>query len=116
MDFFKDDLDFSTFKAKTPLRVIIVGAGIGGLTVAIGLKRTGHDPVLLEQVKEIAEVGAGIQMAPNASRIIGRLGFLDEIVKHMNFLESNSLRRWANDEELGGTKMMPEVCKISDSP
>jgi len=108
MNTFKDDLDWS-FKAVQPLKVIIVGAGIAGLASAIGLKKAGHDVVLLEQVHEIAEVGAGIQMAPNAARIMGRFGFLDKIMEKANVLEQNSLRRWKDDSELGNAPLMPSV-------
>jgi salicylate hydroxylase len=80
MNTFKDDLEWS-FYAHTPLKVIIVGGGIAGLTTAIGLKRAGHDVTILEQVRGIAEVGVGIQMAPNAARIMGRFGLLEKIME-----------------------------------
>lgn len=107
MDSYKDT--FITPEAKQPLKIIIVGAGIGGLTAALGLKKAGHNVVLLEQVHEIAEVGAGIQVAPNASRILGRLGLLEKVMEKSNLLEKNSLRRYANNAELGSAPLMPEV-------
>lgn len=55
-------------KPEKQLKVIIVGAGIAGLVAGIGLKQSGHNVTILEQVQEIAEVGAGIQMAPNNMR------------------------------------------------
>jgi salicylate hydroxylase len=63
--------------ASTPLRCVIVGAGLGGLSAAIGLRRVGHEVVVLEQAPELGEVGAGIQMAPNASRLLGAWGVVD---------------------------------------
>jgi salicylate hydroxylase len=101
---------FNITKAKHPFKVIVVGAGIGGLAAALGLKKAGHDVVLLEQVHEIAEVGAGIQIAPNASRILGRLGLLEKVMENANVLEKNSLRRYANNAELGTAPLMPGVC------
>ena len=80
-----------------------------GAECMTGLKRSGHDVVILEQVPEIAEVGAGIQMAPNAARILGRLGLLGQIMKEANILEMNSLRRYANNAELGTAPLMPKV-------
>jgi salicylate hydroxylase len=80
MNTFKDDLKWS-LRAHTPLKVIIVGGGIAGLAAAIGLKHAGHDVSILEQVRETAEVGAGIQMAPNAARIMGRFGLLEKIME-----------------------------------
>ncbi|MCJ1296143.1 hypothetical protein MMC34_007708 [Xylographa carneopallida] len=108
MEYFKDDLKWQR-RAEESLRILVVGAGIGGLAVAIGLKQCGHDVIILEQVPHIAEVGAGIQMAPNAARILGRFGILDKVMEKANVLEKNSLRRYANDEELGTAPLMPEV-------
>jgi len=78
-----------------------------------GLKRAGHTPIILERVKEIAEVGAGIQLAPNNMRILGRFGVLPELMKYTNLLERNSLRRWKDNEELGTAPLMPDVCGCS---
>lgn len=113
MENFQDDFSWS-FTAKKPLRVIIVGAGIAGLSVALGLNKAGHEVLILERVHEIMEVGAGIQVAPNAARILGRLGLLDQVMDKANVLEKNSLRRYANNQELGTAPLMPEVCLILD--
>ena len=55
-------------------RVLVVGAGIGGLTTAIALRRVGIDVVVLEQAPELREVGAGISLWPNAILALRRLG------------------------------------------
>ena len=108
MDTFQDNFDWS-FKAKRPFKVIVVGAGIGGLAAALGLEKAGHQVLILERAHEIAEVGAGIQVAPNAARILSRLGLLDEVMQKANVLESNSLRRYANNAELRTAPLMPEL-------
>lgn len=100
-------------RAAKPLDIIIVGAGIAGLSTAIGLHKSGHSIVILEQVHEIGEVGAGIQIAPNAARILRRFGLLEQVMQKANVLEALSLRRWENDEVLGSAKMMPEVSIIT---
>ncbi|KAI0486771.1 putative salicylate hydroxylase [Xylaria cf. heliscus] len=104
MDRHYDDSFFSERRAVRPLSILVVGAGIGGLAIGLCMRKTGHDVG-----KEIAEVGAGIQLAPNCSRILRRFGVLDETMKHATVLERNSLRRWEDDEELGSVPLVPEI-------
>lgn len=61
-----------------PLRIIIVGAGIGGLTAAIALRRIGHEIIILEQWDGANETGAAIHLAPNANGVLRRLGLYAE--------------------------------------
>jgi len=56
-----------------------VGGGLGGLAVALALARNGTSVHVLEKEREFTEVGAGIQLAPNASRALDRLGVLHAI-------------------------------------
>lgn len=58
--------------------VIVVGGGIGGLGAAFALTRRGLRVRVLEQAPEFGEVGAGIQLAPNCTRILDDYGLLDE--------------------------------------
>jgi salicylate hydroxylase len=57
----------------------IVGAGIAGLTAALALARKGIACHILEQAPSLEEVGAGLQLSPNASRILADLGLLDAL-------------------------------------
>ncbi|MDK9695242.1 MAG: FAD-dependent oxidoreductase [Siculibacillus sp.] len=61
--------------------IIIAGGGIGGLTTALALARTGHRVTVLEQSPVLAEVGAGIQLSPNASRVLVDLGLHDSLAR-----------------------------------
>jgi salicylate hydroxylase len=60
--------------------VVVVGGGIGGLASALALTRAGAAVRVLEQASRFGEVGAGLQMAPNATRILRSWGLLDEVV------------------------------------
>ncbi|MEE1755491.1 FAD-dependent monooxygenase [Streptomyces sp. SP18CS02] len=61
------------------LRAVVVGSGIGGLTAAVALHRTGWHVTVLERAGELLPVGAGIGLAPNALRALDVIGLGDEI-------------------------------------
>jgi salicylate hydroxylase len=60
-------------------RALIVGAGIGGLTAALAIARAGFDVAIFERTPVLEEFGAGLQLTPNATRILGRLGALETV-------------------------------------
>lgn len=60
--------------------VLVVGGGIGGLSTAIALRRAGVDAQVFERAPELREVGAGISIWPNATRILREWGVLDALV------------------------------------
>lgn len=62
--------------------VIIIGAGIGGLTLAAICNRLNLDCIVLERTKELTPVGAGISLAPNALRVLDQLGIYSSIKQH----------------------------------
>ncbi|WP_285032745.1 FAD-dependent monooxygenase [Mycolicibacterium sp. lyk4-40-TYG-92] len=61
--------------------LLIVGGGIGGMSAAVALAHAGFAVHVVEQASEFSEIGAGIQLAPNAMRILDGLGLLSEINK-----------------------------------
>lgn len=61
------------------MRVIIVGGGIGGLTAAIALRQTGWSVRVIERAEQFGEVGAGVQLGPNATRVLKRLGLGEKL-------------------------------------
>lgn len=61
--------------------IAIIGAGIGGLTAAIALRRIGARVTVHEQAAEIGEVGAGLQLGPNAMAVLDRLGVAPEVLR-----------------------------------
>src|ERR1700691_4267883 len=64
---------------------LVVGGGIGGLTAALALARRGRAVHVLEKAEAFTEIGAGLQLAPNATRVLGALGVMDALAAHAVF-------------------------------
>ena len=80
------------------LHVLIAGGGIGGLTTALCLAKRGCRVSVFEQASEFSEVGAGIQLSPNCSRVLHDLG-LEEQLRTKAFLpEGSQFRHWRTGE------------------
>lgn len=62
-----------------PLNVVVVGAGIGGLAAAVALRAIGAHVEVHEQARALARVGAGLQLAPNATAALRGLGLLESV-------------------------------------
>ncbi len=73
--------------------VVVAGAGIGGLTAALSLARAGHRVAVLERAGVIEEVGAGLQIAPNAGRILQGLGLGEALGAAALLPEAINIRR-----------------------
>ena len=67
--------------------IVIAGGGIGGLAAALALAQRGRPVRVLEKASEFGEIGAGLQLAPNASRALDRLGVLDGVARHAVYPE-----------------------------
>ena len=74
--------------------VAVIGAGIGGLAAAASLLQAGFDVHVYEQAKALGEVGAGINIGPNASRLLHRLGLADRLGTCGVKPDSFDQRRW----------------------
>ena len=66
-------------KATRPLRVVIIGAGIGGLAAACALRQRGFEVAIFERAEKLEEVGAGLQIGPNGVRVLRALGLGDAL-------------------------------------
>jgi salicylate hydroxylase len=88
--------------------IAVIGAGIGGLTAALALLKRGLDAEVYEQADELKEVGAGIQISSNGTRVLYALG-LKEALERVQVLPSRrQIRHWSTGEtwnwfELGAT-------------
>src|SRR6266545_973961 len=79
-------------------RVLIAGGGIGGLTAALALLRMGIDADVYEQAPELKEVGAGVQLAANGTRVLYALGVGEELKAHSCEAQGKEIRLWNTGE------------------
>ncbi|KAI9482732.1 MAG: hypothetical protein EXX96DRAFT_647567 [Benjaminiella poitrasii] len=91
------------------LDVIIVGGGLGGLATAIAVKRAGHNVIVLEGAKQLSEVGAGIQVPPNTSRVLDAWGLLDRFKPKVAWPSKINMRRYSTGEVIGSTPLKPTM-------
>src|SRR5690554_4882497 len=76
-------------------RIVVVGAGLGGLTAALALLQRGFRVTVLEQSAELGEVGAGIQLSANATRVLSLLG-MDDVVAMLGAETTGKvIRHWS---------------------
>ncbi len=61
-------------------RILISGAGLAGMTTALALADRGFSVLMMEKAPALSEVGAGLQLAPNATRLLERLGVMDDLL------------------------------------
>jgi salicylate hydroxylase len=80
------------------MRILIVGAGIGGLTAALALLRDGHDVAVYEQAPQLAALGAGVQISANGSRVLFALGLEDALRKVWSVPSAKEIRLWNTGE------------------
>jgi 2-polyprenyl-6-methoxyphenol hydroxylase-like FAD-dependent oxidoreductase len=80
------------------MRVVVVGGGIAGLSAAIGLRRAGHEVVVLERAARVDPVGAGITLFANAMRALDRLGVGDAVAARGAAATRSAILTWKGDE------------------
>ncbi|MEV0134069.1 FAD-dependent monooxygenase [Dactylosporangium sp. NPDC050688] len=85
--------------------VAIVGAGLAGLTLGAALDRAGVDFQLYEQAPRLTEVGAGVQLAPNATRLLHRLGLGKGLRAAAVMPQAIEMRRWDDGAPLHRTPL-----------
>jgi len=98
------------------MKVLIVGGGIGGLTAALCLAREGHDIELFEQAPDFSEVGAGLQLSPNCTRVLHHLG-LEEALRQFAFLpQGTQFRDWKSGRVIAEQPLGDTVLSTYGSP
>src|SRR6478752_2476549 len=97
-------------------KIAIVGGGIGGLTAANCLLQAGFDVQVYEQSRLLSEVGAGINISPNASRILNRLGLAEECARVAYRSPFFHQRRWDDGRTLTKARLATDIEKEFGAP
>ncbi|KIV90285.1 hypothetical protein PV10_07604 [Exophiala mesophila] len=103
-------------QSKLKLKIVIVGAGLGGLAAAIALLRKGHQVTVVEQAPFLGEVGAGIQIPSNSSRLLIKWGLKPFLASRVVTPASIAFKRWQDGDVIALTKLVPEFQDNFDAP
>ena len=85
--------------------VLIAGGGIGGVTTALALAQRQIPVILFEQAQEFSDVGAGIQLSPNCSRVLRSLGLSQELADQGFLPQYTQFRHWRNGKIISETSL-----------
>ena len=87
------------------LKILIAGGGIGGITTALALRQRGIEAILFEQAEAFSQVGAGIQLSANATRVLRALGLGDALARVAVYPEGRDYRAWDDGDRLYWTPL-----------
>ena len=87
------------------LKILIAGGGIGGITLALALRQRGIEALLFEQAKAFSQVGAGIQLSANATRVLRTLGLGEALARLAVYPEGRDYRAWDDGDRLYWTPL-----------
>jgi len=80
------------------MRIVVVGAGIGGLTAALALLKRGFSVQVIEQARQLGEIGAGVQISPNGNRVLAALGLAGRIEAVASEPLGKRVRLWSTGQ------------------
>jgi len=101
---------------EPPLRIAVIGGGIGGLTTAVALRQAGFEVDVYEQALELTEVGGGINMAPNATRVLRTLGLGAGLDREGVRPLGTHQRRWQDGRTLQRAPLNPQCEELYGAP
>ncbi|KAH7414381.1 hypothetical protein DE146DRAFT_640153 [Phaeosphaeria sp. MPI-PUGE-AT-0046c] len=109
--------EFSTMSIpKLQLRFLVIGGGLAGVSAAIALARNGHHVTVLEAQQAFSEVGAGIQVPPNATRILDQWGLLSRLLDYATSPLDIQFRSYGSGQILSVTPLIPDLQTRYHSP
>ena len=103
-------------RKERTVQILVVGAGIGGLTAALALRHSGFDVHVYEQASVLREVGAGVAISPNASRVLHHLGLADALASVGVRSLSLDSRDWRTGALLGRVPLGEEAVSRWGAP
>ena len=95
--------------SRNEVSVAVIGGGIGGLAASLSLLKAGLDVHVYEQARALSEIGAGIQISPNASRVLHRLGLAEALAKMGVKPSAWHQRRWDDGRTLLRTPLAEAI-------
>src|SRR5712691_11920568 len=98
------------------LRIAVIGGGIGGLTAALSLRQAGFAVDVYEQAPELTQIGGGINMGPNAARILRRLGLGPGLDREGVRPIGTHQRRWQDGRTLQRAPLNPLCEELYGAP
>ena len=97
------------------LKVVIIGAGIGGLTAGIALRQAGFDVEIYDRVRELRPAGAGISLWSNGVKVLNRLGLGEKMAKIGGLMDRMQYRSFTA-ELLNDIDLRPLVEEVGQRP
>src|SRR6266705_5770510 len=99
-----------------PLTIAVIGGGIGGLTAALSLRQAGFEVDVYEQAPELTQIGGGINMGPNAARVLRRLGLGEGLDREGVRPLFTHQRRWQDGSTLQRAALNPQCEALYGAP
>ena len=98
------------------MKILISGGGIGGITAALCLAKEGHEVEVLEQAEQFAEIGAGIQLSPNCSRVLHHVGLEDALQERAFLPQGTQFRSWKSGKVISESTLGRQAEERYGSP
>src|SRR5260370_21807297 len=98
------------------LKIAVIGSGLGGLSAAVALHQAGFEVEVYEQAPELTQIGGGINMGPNAARVLRRLGLGPGLDRDGVRPIGTHQRRWQDGSTLQRAPLNPRCEELYGAP